>query len=142
MRSRLFLLCVFLSLVVLQSQADASVILGQVETFDDPHHWVIGVGPGGGIPQDVPVELGGPGGPGDPYLSLVATGGIGPGSRLSAQNFEEWSGDYIAAGVNRISMDVRNFEATDLFLRLLFVEDDGPGQCSLFNRSDHRARGF
>jgi hypothetical protein len=104
------------------SPAGAAVMLGQVETFSDPHGWIVGVGPGPGTPQPVPVELGGPGGPSDPYLSIVATGGQGPGSRLSAQEFGMWAGDYTAAGVTSIRMDVNNFGPSDVFLRLLLLE--------------------
>ena len=118
----LFSACLFLLLVATTSRVEGSVILGQIETFDDPHNWVIAAGPMIGVPVAVPTALGGPGGAADPFLSLVSTGGDGPGSRLTAQNFDEWSGDYLAAGVNRIGMDVRNFGASDVFLRLLFVE--------------------
>ena len=111
-----------LSLFVFHSTAEAAVMLGQLQTFDDPHGWVIGAGPVSGTLIPVPVELGGPAGPTDPYLSIVATGGAGIGSRLSAQNFAEWSGDYLAAGIDRIQMDVRNFGNTDVHLRLLFLE--------------------
>jgi hypothetical protein len=104
-----------------QETAMAATI-GQIQTFDDPHGWVIGLGPVIGAPTPVPVALGGPSGPADPYLSLVSTGGSGPGSRLSAQNFAEWSGNYLAAGINELQMDVRNFGPDDLSLRLLFLE--------------------
>jgi hypothetical protein len=97
-------------------------MLGQIETFSDPHAWVIGVGPGPATPQPVPVALGGPPGPADPYLSIVATGGDGPRSRLSAQEFDIWTGDYTAAGVDRIRMDVNNFGPSELHLRLLLLE--------------------
>jgi hypothetical protein len=106
---------------VFQVGADAATI-GQIQTFDDPHGWVIGLGPIVGVPTPVPVALGGPGGPADPYLSLVSTGGSGPGSRLSAQNFAEWSGDYLTAGINELQMDARNFGPEDLSVRLLFLE--------------------
>ena len=109
--------------VLLLHSSVSAVTIGQIQTFDDPHNWVRGAGPVIGVPTMFPVELGGPGGPSDPYLQLEATGGSGPGSRIGAQNFVEWSGDYISAGVNRIQMDVRNFSNTnDLFLRLLFVD--------------------
>jgi hypothetical protein len=114
-----------LSLFACQAAAEAAPILGQVQTFDDPHGWVVGAGPGLGLPPaavPVPVLPGGQGGAGDNFLSLVSVGGAGPGSRLTAQNFAEWAGDYIAAGVDVLEMDVRNFGTTDLFLRLLFVD--------------------
>jgi hypothetical protein len=117
------ILCVLLLLVALQPQLGA-VTLGQMQAFDDPvSGWVIGVGPGGATPQDVPLaSVGGQAGDDDPYLNIVATGGSGIQSRLSAQNFNIWTGDYIAAGVNQIRMDVRNFGPSALFLRLLFLE--------------------
>jgi len=60
-------------------------------------------------------------------MLLESTGTDGPGSRLSAQNFDGWAGNYLAAGGNRIRMDVRNFDIADLFLRLLFLEFDSTG---------------
>jgi hypothetical protein len=98
--------------------------LGQVDTFETSSEgWVIGAGPVQAAPVAVPtVATGGPGGAGDAYLSIIAIGGTGPRSRLSAQNFDQWAGNYLAAGVGAISMDVRNFGETDLALRLLFVD--------------------
>ena len=53
---------------VAPGQARAAVILGQVQTFDDPdHHWVIGAGPVQSSPTMLPLALGGPGGPADPW---------------------------------------------------------------------------
>ena len=114
-----------------------AVTIGQIQTFDDPHNWVRGAGPVVGAPTPLPVELGGPGGPSDPYLQIAATGTSGPGSRIGAQNLGDWSGDYIAAGVNRIRMDVRNFSTTDdLLLRLLFVDFGamGPSNVAMTDR--------
>jgi hypothetical protein len=100
-----------------------AITINQTQTFDEiDSPWIIGVGPGGATPAIVPIELGGPGGPNDSYLSIVSTGGDGPGSRLSAQNFNIWAGDYLNTGVTHIRMDVRNFGTNDVALRLLFVE--------------------
>jgi hypothetical protein len=68
---------------------------------------------------------GGPAGAGDAYLQLVSTGVPGPGSRLSVLNGAQWMGDYLAAGITAIAMDVNNFGPDDLVLRLLF-ETFGP----------------
>ena len=114
----------FLSLLLLHTHVEA-VTIGQMQTFDDPNHnWVVGAGPVLGTPTLVPTALGGPAGPADPYLSIISRGGSGPGSRLSAQNFVDWAGDYGSAGITHIRMDVRNFGNTDVFLRLLFVDFD------------------
>jgi hypothetical protein len=129
MKRWLYLLGIFgFTLYFPQAQFGA-VILGQVQTFDDPvSGWVVGAGPLIGSPTNVPLEpTGGPAGAGDPYMLLESTGTDGPGSRLTAQNFDLWAGNYIAAGVNRIRMDVRNFDLTDVFLRLLFLEFDSTG---------------
>jgi hypothetical protein len=67
------------------------------------------------------VSTGGPGGVGDAFLQLTANGGDGPGSRLSALNSSQWTGDFIGAGITSIAMDVNNFGPEDLVLRLLFV---------------------
>jgi hypothetical protein len=123
MKRTLPLLAALVPLLVLPSPARAGAILGQVQTFDDPnHHWVFGAGPVVGAPTPFPLALGGPGGAADPYLSIAAVGGTGPLSRLSAQNFDEWAGDYLAAGVDHIQMDVKNAGPDDLSLRLLFIE--------------------
>jgi hypothetical protein len=101
-----------------------AVTIGQVDTFETSSEgWVIGAGPVLNSPTPVPtVATGGPGGAGDAYLSIVSTGQQGPGPRLTAQNFGQWAGNYVAAGVGAIAMDVRNFGETDLALRLLFVD--------------------
>ena len=74
------------------------------------------------------VSTGGPGGAGDRYLLLNSVGGMGPGSRLTAFNFfGQWSGDYLAAGIEQITADVRNFGSNDINLRLLIASVDGGG---------------
>jgi hypothetical protein len=131
MKSMLCALAV-VPLLALPSSARASVILGQVQTFNDPdHHWVFGAGPLVGVPTPHPLALGGPGGAADPYLSIVANGGTGPLSRLSAQNFVEWAGDYLAAGVDVLTMDLKNFGPSDLSVRLLFIEFGAMGPVSI-----------
>ena len=49
-------------------------------------------------------------------------GGTGPGNHLTVINGSQWTGDYIGAHVNAISMDLRNLGNSDLHLRL-FVAD-------------------
>jgi hypothetical protein len=100
----------------------SAVSLGQIDTFSASNEgWFIG-GPMVG-PTPVPVQpTGGPSGAGDVYLEITSTGGIGPGSRMVANNSSQWTGDYIAAGVTGIEMDLRNFGQTDLNIRLLFED--------------------
>jgi hypothetical protein len=54
---------------------------------------------------------GGPGGPNDHYIKLMP-GGSGPGMLLQISNGTQWSGNYLAAGVTGVEMDLINF-ATD-----------------------------
>lgn len=94
------------------------------DTFEDETTmgWFVpGVSPN---PPEV-ILTGGPSGVGDAYLDLTATGGGGAGSRLAVLNSSQWMGDYLAAGITAITMDVNNFGPEDLVLRLLF-ENFGP----------------
>lgn len=114
--------------VLLLRSTAAGVMIGQIQTFDNSDNpWTQGGGLGGAPATALPLALGGPGGPLDQYLLIESSGGSGPGSRITAQNFNLWAGDYIAAGIGRIRMDVNNFSSgNDLVLRLLFVDFVGP----------------
>jgi hypothetical protein len=113
--------------VLLQSPSARAVLVGQSDTFEDgtTQNWVInlaGVGspPAAAFPDNV--ADGGPMGANDNYLRLTSLGGGGAGGRLTVINFmDQWAGDYMAAGVGSISMDVNNFGAADLFLRLMLA---------------------
>lgn len=121
--SKLQVLCVVATLAVVPGVSFAGPIA--VQTFDAPHGWFIGGG-SGGVPQlPLPTALGGPTGPTDPFLLITSTGASGPGSRLSAINTTEFTGDFPGAGVTSIGMDLRNFGTADVFLRLLLVDLEG-----------------
>ena len=122
MRNVVAALGLFLVAIALPANAAAGPIA--LQTFDSPHGWFFGGGPGGAPATPFPTQLGGPGGPADPYLFLTSNGVSGPGSRLSAINTTEFAGNYTAAGVTSISMDLRNFGTTDLSLRLLLLDFD------------------
>jgi hypothetical protein len=68
------------------------------------------------------VANGGPAGAGDGYMLITANGSSGPGSRLVVRNATQWAGDYIAAGITAIEMDLINLGINDLFLRLSFMD--------------------
>jgi hypothetical protein len=96
----------------------------QIDTFEDgtTQGWVTALL---GSPNPFPptnVATGGPAGVDDNFLLLTSIGGGGPGSRLSGINMSQWAGDYLAAGVNAIGMDVNNIGNSDLALRLLFAD--------------------
>lgn len=97
--------------------------IGVVDTFQD------GTTQGWFVPNlmdahpapPVNVPTGGPAGEGDAYLRVTALGGTESGSKLSVLNESQWTGNYLAAAIPAISMDVNNFGPSDLTLRLLFV---------------------
>ena len=123
-KALLSVLVVLGAILLAPHQSAQGVILGQTDTFQD------GTTMGWFVPGTSPVPpdnapSGGPDGAGDAFLSLIATGSAGPGSRLSVLNGSQWTGDYLAAGVIVIRMDVNNFGQTELHLRLLFEDFEG-----------------
>ena len=112
------------TLLLAAVQAGAQPVVGQVDTFENgtTQGWMVGPDLAAGsplTPTNVPGD--GPGGANDNYLRLRSRGGNGPGSRLSAFNVSQWTGDYLAGGITGISMDVRNFGPSDLTFRLLLL---------------------
>jgi hypothetical protein len=104
--------------------AAAQVTAGQVDDFTGPSAdgWFFGGGPVGvPVTPAAVVATGGPAGAGDAYMRLTATGLEGPGGRLTILNAAQWGGNYTAAGVGAIAMDVRNAGNTALSLRV-FLE--------------------
>lgn len=102
-----------------------AVVLGQQDTFEDGslQGWFVG-SPGHPFPP-TNVPDGGPRGLGDNYLWIRSVGGGGPGSRLAVINDAQWAGNYTGAGVNTITMSVKNLGDTDLSVRLLFERISG-----------------
>jgi hypothetical protein len=98
--------------------------IGQQDTFQDgsTNGWSVSLldllNPS--PPANVPT--GGPGGAGDSFLLISAVSGAGPGNRLSAINIRQWTGDFAAAGITGIRMDLRNLGPSDLSLRLLLSD--------------------
>ena len=111
------------------SSAAGALVLGQVDTFQTltTENWFAGGLGFGATPPFPPAAVpnGGPAGSGDAYLQVTAGGGQGPGSRLVVINAAQWAGDYLAAGVSGITMDLRNFGQTDLTIRLLLEDPVG-----------------
>ena len=104
----------------------SAATLGQVDTFGDgtTMGWFV-PGTSGNPPSNV--STGGPAGAGDAFLQLVAIGGNVAGGRLAALNEFQWAGNYLAAGINLVRMNVYNFGPADLYLRLLFEDFEGIG---------------
>jgi hypothetical protein len=104
--------------------ASGAVTAGQVDTFEDGTTMDWGVCGAHPTPP-ANIASGGPGGIADNFLQLTSGGAGGPGSKLAAFNTVQWSGDYLAAGIQRISMSVNNSGQSDVDLRLLFINFAG-----------------
>ena len=111
------------------SAGEASAVsIGLTDTFEDgtTQGWRINLlGLGDDLFQPVNVPTGGPAGVNDNFMLMTSSGQPGAGGRLVALNFLQWSGNYTAAGISSIQMDVNNLGATDLYLRLLFEDPMG-----------------
>ncbi len=110
-------------------QIAKAVTIGQIDTFQDgtTDNWFAG-GLGFGQFPPVPphvVPTGGPDGAGDQFLVITSQGGNGPGSRLVAINGTQWAGNYLAAGVTEIGMDLRNPGSAELTIRLQINDEIG-----------------
>lgn len=107
--------------------AAPAITIGQVDTFQDgtTQGWVDALQ--GAISPVPPTVLAnsGPNGAGDFALRLSSTGSAsGAGSKLVVNNVQpRWLGDYRAAFVTGLVLDLRNLGTTDLDLR---VAVDGP----------------
>jgi hypothetical protein len=98
-------------LAALTAMPAAAIVLGQIDDFETltTQNWS-----GGANPTNIP--NGGPDGSGDAYLQITPSGtGYGP---LGTYNQTQWTGDYTAAGVGRISFDLNNFGPSPVALRI------------------------
>lgn len=109
------------ALCAMPSVMRAQVQVGQRDTFEDGTTQGWNVGPGHPAPPRN-IATGGPGGADDNFLLLTSLGGQGSGSRLAVINMAQWTGDFRAAGIGSISMDLFNFGPSDLYLRLLVAD--------------------
>jgi len=107
----------------------AAVTVGQVDTFQtNLDNWFAGgLGPPNQQPPIPPFvqASGGPAGAGDAYMVVTASEANGAGSRVVAINTTQWAGNYLAAAVGSISMDLINLGQSDLTIRLLFEDPMG-----------------
>jgi hypothetical protein len=98
----------------------AQITLNQIDTFETGT--TLGWGNGQGT-SGITVPTGGPGGSGDHYLRFSSGGSAPP--HLVVFNRSQWLGNYNTAGVNAIEMDLQNFSATLLAVRIGFRESTG-----------------
>jgi len=106
------------------------VSLGQIDNFQD------GTTQGWGDNAQISVNItnGAPAGANDHYLQ-VSSGTFGGGQRLVTFNRSQWTGNYVAAGVTGLTMDLRNFGPSLMPIRIVIREGTGgsgtPGYSSI-----------
>ncbi len=122
---------ILLSLALLQPGTARAISVGQIDTFEDYtlQGWRMGVA---SVTDSHMSNIadGGPAGTGDNFLRVVADGTNVAGGRLTFFNSLQWTGDYTAAGITAIAMDLNNLSASEpLNLRLAinggFVDPSG-----------------
>lgn len=119
MRSRLLFRTIPILAALVTSVAQA-ITLGQVDDFQDGtlQSW------GGGASLNNRPD-GGPQGSGDRYLEVESFGGTGPGSRMATFNTNQWSGDYLTAGVKAVEVHMKNFSNSPLHMRAVIFGPAG-----------------
>jgi hypothetical protein len=127
-RSRLLLLLLAFVSICAAAAPSKAITVNQVDDFQDDttQHW------SGADPTQIPDS--GPSGTGDFALHVTATGSDSRGGKLLAFNQEfQWNGNWTAAGVARIAMDVRNPNQFPLAMR---VGISGPGRFTFNGTGD------
>lgn len=125
-RFQITLFAALFAVSAVTSLAQASIVVGQIDDFEDGTvmNW-------GGGANPVNIATGGPAGANDNYVQITADRPSGPASRLAMYNDLQWSGDYITAGVTAIEMDVLNSSGQDVHMRLLSLFGGGGDYTSL-----------
>lgn len=108
----------------LGAAAAGAVVPGATDTFEDggSNGWTSGTA---NPSQPRNVASGGPAGAGDNYLLTVSNGGGSIGGKLVVIAGPQWTGDYTAAAVSAVTMDLNNLGASDLSLRLVLFGGNG-----------------
>jgi hypothetical protein len=127
-KMKLLISLAVLAAAALVPRMAGAVVIGQTDTFQTGiDNWFAGGLGFGQVPPIPPQVLptGGPGGAGDAFLEITGLGGVGPGSKITAINGTQWAGNYLAAGVGGIVMDLQNLGATPLTVRLQLDDSTG-----------------
>lgn len=122
-------IAMLLSLLLLQSGVVRAISVSQIDDFEDGtlQGWEMGTTT---VTADHMTNItdGGPVGVGDSYLEVTSDSSVNfGGSRLTFFNRLQWTGDYTAAGITAIAMDLKNFSPTEaLNIRLAINGGFGP----------------
>ena len=113
-----------LAVAIFIGRVDASVTLGQSDTFStsDTLGWTMGAN---STILPTVISTGGPQGAGDGYLQAISTGTSKANSKMVVFNGFQWTGNYISAGVTRIDVDLANFGTNPLSMRVAFQDNFG-----------------
>jgi hypothetical protein len=120
-KMRLGAISVFLLFVLSLVQPDtaSAISVTQVDTFSDGTLQGWEMGRASITASQMSIVPGGPAGTGDNYLQVFSDGSTRAGGRLTFFNQLQWSGDFTAAGITTISMDLNNISSSEaLNLRL------------------------
>lgn len=117
-------LTLFLAGVLCAPALAVAITAGQVDDFQDAtlQGWTSGANnPNGPIIANGQ----GPGGAGDNALVATGNGSFGAGGKIVIFNQAQWTGDYLAAGVNALTVDLRNLGETELTIRAVLRGSGG-----------------
>jgi len=104
--------------------ASATPVAQQVNDFENgtTQSWTNG----GGAPDPVNVNTGGPAGAADNFLRVNANGGSSAGGRLAVYNRStQWVGNYTTARITSVELDLKNLGTSPLVMRLGLQETGG-----------------
>lgn len=103
-------------LTALSGSRAAGVTFGQLDSFQSG---TAGWQQGFGSPNPTSVVAGGgPDGAADPYLKNVSTGTFSAGGKQVMFNTAQWAGNFVSAGVTRMTVEMANFGTTPLAMRV------------------------
>ena len=104
-----------IGLLFLSVDSWANPILGQIDTFSGSAlGWSTGARGNAG---PAVISTGGPAGAGDSFLQL-SSDAAGADGRLTVFNRQQWIGNFLAAGVNAVELDLKNFGSSPLSIRV------------------------
>ena len=109
---------IFFAAVNFLTAAAYAITPNQVDNFQDgtTDNWSMGI-----LDPSQPVVLSsGFGGPSDLFLRVVSTGSSTAGGKLVFFNTSQWSGNYNAANIVKVTMRIRNSGTSPIILRVGF----------------------
>jgi len=110
--------------MLLHAASATGITNGQLDDFNSDSTLGWGSGPINPTPPSVAFDVG-PDGAGDDALLIMSAGGFGGGSKPTAFNQSQWTGDYTVEGIESIILDVNNVGPNEVNLRVGIDGDGG-----------------